>query len=138
MVFYGADIWLDLYPDIFDRKEGTNAWYLPVIFFPFFFSFFFLLFVFSAYFSSPFYAETSHLFHSFPLATYRAAPADEIYSRSLTRLIAMSRGISRRSCKRKIGKSLYCITWVWITSPIKGARQGERIFHWQPTHDSPT
>jgi ethanolaminephosphotransferase len=30
MVFYGADIWLDLYPDIFDRFEGTDAWYLPV------------------------------------------------------------------------------------------------------------
>jgi ethanolaminephosphotransferase len=30
MVFYGADLWLDVYSDIFDRFEGTDAWYLPV------------------------------------------------------------------------------------------------------------
>ena len=29
MVFYGADLWLDMYSDIFDRFEGTDAWYLP-------------------------------------------------------------------------------------------------------------
>ncbi|KAF1832636.1 alkaline phosphatase-like protein, partial [Decorospora gaudefroyi] len=29
MVFYGADLWLDVYSDIFDRFEGTDAWYLP-------------------------------------------------------------------------------------------------------------
>ncbi|OCK76489.1 alkaline phosphatase-like protein [Lepidopterella palustris CBS 459.81] len=29
MVFYGAELWLDMYADIFDRFEGTDAWYLP-------------------------------------------------------------------------------------------------------------
>nr|QSQ85905.1 GPI-ethanolamine phosphate transferase [Preussia typharum] len=29
MVFYGAELWLDMYADIFDRSEGTDAWYLP-------------------------------------------------------------------------------------------------------------
>ncbi|KAF2183579.1 hypothetical protein K469DRAFT_690031 [Zopfia rhizophila CBS 207.26] len=29
-MLFGAYIWLDLYPDIFDRFEGTDAWYLPI------------------------------------------------------------------------------------------------------------
>ncbi|KAK2024965.1 alkaline phosphatase-like protein [Colletotrichum zoysiae] len=31
LVFYGVDMWLDLYPDIFDRYEGFFGFYMPDI-----------------------------------------------------------------------------------------------------------
>lgn len=30
LVYYGVDLWLDLYPDVFDRHEGFFDFYLPV------------------------------------------------------------------------------------------------------------
>jgi len=30
LVYYGIDVWLDLYPDIFDRHEGFFSFYIPV------------------------------------------------------------------------------------------------------------
>lgn len=30
MVFYGIDVWPILYPEIFDRYESTDSFYVPV------------------------------------------------------------------------------------------------------------
>lgn len=35
MVFYGIDVWPILYPEIFDRYESTDSFYVPVSFDPY-------------------------------------------------------------------------------------------------------